>query len=76
MTDGEKEKIKLRANFVNNFAIGVMLIGAFTPLTRAAYDPSMTRDTLGFAILLAIVCFALGLTLHYVAWKLLSGLDR
>jgi hypothetical protein len=76
MTDGEKEKIKPRANFVNSFAIGIVLIGAFTPITRAAYDPTLPRGALAFMTVLAIVCFAIGFALHSVASRHLEGLDR
>ncbi|WP_162894688.1 hypothetical protein [Rhizobium terrae] len=37
LSDAKKEQIKLRATFVNNIAIGVILIGVFTPVTRLIY---------------------------------------
>jgi hypothetical protein len=76
MTDGEKEKIKLRAAFANGLAIGIMLIGAFTPITRAAYDPSVPNNALALMALMAVVCFALGAVLHLLATRHLNGLDQ
>lgn len=70
-----KEKIKLQANFINGVAIGVILIGGFTPITRAAYDPTIQASTLGLMAFLAIVCFALGVTLHYYAVRHLNDLE-
>lgn len=76
MSDAEKEKVKLRAAFVNGLAIGVVLIGAFTPITRAAYDPTITKDALSFMVILTVVCFVLGFALHYYATRHLEGLDQ
>ncbi|SFB03782.1 hypothetical protein SAMN03159496_01452 [Rhizobium sp. NFR07] len=40
LSDARKEQIKLRAIFLNNIGIGVMLIGVFTPIVRAMYEPA------------------------------------
>jgi hypothetical protein len=77
-SDARKEKIKLHANFLNGLAMGVMLIGAFTPISRAAYDPTLQASTLGFMAVLAIVCFVVSGVLHYYATRVLNelkGLD-
>lgn len=76
MSDSHKEKIKLRATFINGLAMGVILIGAFTPITRAAYDPAITKDAFAFMALSMIVCFGLGFALHYYATRHLDGLDQ
>lgn len=76
MTEGEGERIKPRAAFANGLAMGIILIGAFTPITRAAYDPSVPNDTLAFMALMAIICFALGTVLHLYATRHLNGLDQ
>lgn len=70
-----KEKIKLQANFINGLAIGVILIGVFTPITRASYDPAIQASTLGLMAFLAIVCFVLGIVLHYYAVRHLNDLE-
>ncbi|UXN61799.1 hypothetical protein [Phyllobacterium zundukense] len=72
MTASEIERIKLRANFINGLAIGVVLIGVFTPITRAAYDPVMKGDVFLFMALSAGVCLVLGVVLHYYATRHLS----
>ncbi|MCF3642995.1 hypothetical protein LXM94_23820 [Rhizobium sp. TRM95111] len=75
LPDSAKEKIKLRANFINGLAIGAVLIGVFTPITRAAYDPAMKGDAFFFMAASALVCFVLGFVLHYYASRHLDGLD-
>ncbi|MGK6315306.1 hypothetical protein [Neorhizobium sp. DT-125] len=37
LSDAKKEQIKLRATFLNNIGIGVILIGVFTPVVRLIY---------------------------------------
>jgi hypothetical protein len=76
LPDSAKEKIKLRATFVNGLAIGFILIGAFTPLTRSAYDPIIKSDVLGFMAGLTVVCAVLGIVLHLYAMRELDGLDK
>jgi hypothetical protein len=76
LSDSEKERIKLRANFINGLAIGSMLIGVFSPITRAAYDPSVIGDAFLFMADSAAICFTLGFALHYYAARHLSELDR
>jgi hypothetical protein len=50
------------SHFINGLAIGVVLIGVFTPITRAAYDPAMKGDVFLFMALSAGVCLCLGLS--------------
>jgi hypothetical protein len=74
LSDALKEKIKLRASLFNGLAIGVILIGVFTPITRAAYDPAFRANDLLFVFLTAIICLAIGFALHYYASRHLEGL--
>ena len=76
LSDATKEKIKLRATFVNGLAMGSMLVGVFTPITRAAYDPVVTGDAFFFMAGSAAICFALGFILHSYATSHLDGLDQ
>ncbi|PSJ62547.1 hypothetical protein [Kumtagia ephedrae] len=76
LSDATKEKIKLRASFVNGLAMGVVLIGVFTPITRAAYDPTVGVDTFVFMAISAAICFALGFVLHSHAMEHLDEMDR
>lgn len=46
LSDARKEQIKLRATFLNNVGIGVLLIGVFTPIIRAMYEPAAVSDNL------------------------------
>jgi uncharacterized membrane protein (DUF441 family) len=76
LSDANKEKIKLRATFINGLAIGVVLIGVFTPIVRATYDSSVTADTFVFMAMSAAICFTLGFVLHSYAIDQLGELDR
>lgn len=66
LTDAQKEKIKLRATFLNGLATGSVLIGVLTPVTRAAYDPSVTGSAFVLMAITAAVCFVLGFGLHFI----------
>ncbi|MBO6539842.1 MAG: hypothetical protein JJ969_10620 [Rhizobiaceae bacterium] len=76
VSNAEKEKIKLQANFINGLALGSVLIGAFTPITRAAYDLTIAAEAFVFMALLGIVCFALGIVLHSNAARHLEALNK
>ncbi|PYE90393.1 hypothetical protein [Phyllobacterium leguminum] len=76
LSDAIKEKIKLQATFINGLAIGVLLIGTFTPITRVAYDPTVRPEAFVSMVLTAIICFMLGFVLHYYASRHLKGLDQ
>ncbi|WP_420959495.1 hypothetical protein [Brucella sp. IR073] len=76
LSDAVKEKIKLRATFVKGLAIGFLLIGVFTPITRAAYDPTIYAVAFVSMALTIIICFGLGIALHYYALRYLSRLDQ
>lgn len=75
LSDAMKERVKLRATFVNNLGVGVILVGVFTPVTRVLYDPLILAS--GFIVtgISMLVCFAAGFGLHFVATWLLKGLD-
>lgn len=75
LAESQKEKIKLRASFLNGLAMGIMLIGAFTPITRAAYDPAIQASTLGLMAVLSVVCFVMSGVLHYYAMRVLNELE-
>jgi predicted membrane channel-forming protein YqfA (hemolysin III family) len=76
LTDARKEQIKLQANFLNGIAIGIILIGTFTPITRALYDPTIQKSTLGIMAVLAILCVGVGSVLHYHATRRLDALQE
>jgi uncharacterized membrane protein len=75
LSDARKEQIKLRGTFLNGIGIGVILIGVFTPIIRILNDPALSQANLLWAGLSLVVCFILGLCLHYAATRILDGLD-
>ena len=74
MTEGEKERLKLTANFLNILAAGTMVTGGVAPAVGALFG---TIDV-GYAavVLGSIICFAFGIALHSFARSLLKRFDR
>ncbi|MBW9090478.1 hypothetical protein JNB91_21930 [Rhizobium wenxiniae] len=76
LSDAKKEQIKLRATFLNNIGIGVMLIGVFTPIIRVVYgDINPQIGTLWLAAA-PTGCFLLGTALHLSGGWILRGLSK
>jgi hypothetical protein len=76
LTDARKEQIKRRATFLNTIGIGVMLIGVFTPIVRAMYEPAALSGRLFPIIATMVVCFSFGVALHFTGGLILSRLNR
>jgi uncharacterized membrane protein (DUF441 family) len=76
LTDAQKEQIKLRATFLNNIGIGVMLIGVFTPIVRAMYEPAVLSGSLVSIIATMVICFSFGVALHLMGGLILMRLNR
>lgn len=75
LSDAKKEQIKLRATFLNNVGIGVMLIGVFTPIVRVMNDPAAASGLLPL-IGSVVICFPFGVALHFIAGLILKGLSK
>jgi hypothetical protein len=76
LSDARKEQIKLRATFLNNIGIGIMLIGVFTPIVRTMYEPAMVSGGLLPLIGGVVICFLFGVALHFAAGLILRGLNK
>lgn len=76
LSDAKKEQIKLRATFLNNIGIGAILIGVFTPIIRAIYEPTMVSGNLISVSGTMVICFSLGWALHLLANAVLRGLNK
>ncbi|WP_155956718.1 hypothetical protein [Rhizobium sp. CF080] len=76
LSDAKKEQVKLRATFLNNIGIGVILVGVFTPVTRLIYGDINMQVSMLWLIGSPLACFALGVTLHFMAIRRLEGLSR
>lgn len=74
LSDVKKEQIKLRATFINNIGIGVMLIGVFTPTMRLIYGDVSPQVGSFWLAASPSACFLFGLALHFVATKTLERL--
>lgn len=76
LSDARKEQIKLRATFLNNIGIGVMLVGVFTPIVRVVYGDINPQIGTVWLTIAPMGCFLLSLALHFSATALLTGLSR
>ena len=75
LTDASKEKIKLRAAFLNGIGIATFAVGALAPLIRAIGDEAVTPAATVSAVVLSPICFALAGVLHLQAQRQLERLD-
>lgn len=72
VTDAQKEKIKLRAAYVNGMANAFVVAGALTvPLAVATNSLPPA-----FAAPFSFVCFGVSFRLHIIAQGVLDGLDQ
>ncbi|MGK9050242.1 hypothetical protein QTA58_02765 [Neorhizobium sp. CSC1952] len=76
LSDAKKEQIKLRATFLNNIGIGVMLIGVFTPIVRVIYGDMNAQVDILWLAGSPLGCFLLGIALHLMAGWMLRGLSK
>ncbi len=76
LSDAQKEQIKLRATFLNNIGIGVMLVGVFTPIVRLMNGDMSTQVGIVSLAGSLLGCFFLGLALHFAGTKLLGRLSQ
>ena len=71
-----KERVKLRATFVNGLAIGLFTAGVLTPALATVLNPNVSPVGVLLAFLAAIVCFVLCFIPHLYATRHLAELDN
>lgn len=76
MTDGQREKIKLRATYVNGLAVGTFTTGALSPIIAFALRPDVGDGHIQLSLLITVICFALSVVLHLRAIEALTELDQ
>jgi hypothetical protein len=75
VTDGEKERIKLRANAIDRASTACLTVGVLAPLAASLYTGSNPQHS--FGLLLASAAYlSAAIVLHYVAGVQLKGLDE
>ncbi len=74
LPEAQKEQVKLRATFLNNIGVGVMLIGVLPPTTRLLYGDISANVSVFWLVFSPAACFALGLALHLAGTRALKGL--
>jgi len=60
LSDAKKEQIKLRATFLNNIGIGIILVRVFTPVTRLIYGDINAQVSILWLVGSPLACFRLG----------------
>ncbi|MCB8837599.1 hypothetical protein [Aurantimonas sp. VKM B-3413] len=74
MSEGERERLKLTANFLNIVGAGTLVTGGIAPLLGSIFGTApvdLATAVLGWAI-----CLLLGSSLHLVGRFFLKRLDR
>ncbi len=71
MTDGRKEKIKLRANYLNSIAVAVFAVGAGTPFFTSVNRGGIT----GGEVFLAALATIFSVSLHVIASHYILEID-
>ncbi|WP_320176702.1 hypothetical protein [Roseovarius pacificus] len=74
MTESEREKVKLRANYINGVAIAFAAVAVIAPLYGLVYNPTELKK---FAVGI-FIAFGGGMSsweLHGMAQRTLSKLD-
>lgn len=79
MTDGEKERIKLSATYLNGIAIAFVAVGAFALswqwMALAAGTGVPFWPAFAKMAMIAIICLAGSAIIHSLALKILRRLD-
>lgn len=71
----EREKVKLRAAYVNGMAIGTFTTGVLSPIIAMAIHPENGDSPITLAFLITVICFALSFALHLRAMEEISRLE-
>ncbi len=74
LSEGSKERVKLRSTFLNNIAVGVALLGTVSTILGLATGAQHGAGNLVLSI--AAICIAVSLGIHVIAVRALGDLDR
>ena len=75
LSEGQRERIKLRATYLNGLSIGLVLVGGLSLPTTIAFN-AQTPSELLIAASLFLFSFVASPYIHWIATKVLGGLDR
>jgi hypothetical protein len=75
LSEGQREQIKLRATYLNGLAIGLVLVGGISLPTTIAFNARSPAELL-IAGSLFLFSFVVSPYIHWIATKVLGGLDR
>lgn len=68
--------MKLRANWLNGISVATFAVGTLAPTTRIVSDAVLSTEAAFGLLLVAAVCLALAVALHFFAQRELKVLDR
>ena len=74
LSDATKERVKLRSTYLNNIAVGIMLLGTVSTVLSLATGGQPGTGNLVLSI--AAVCVAVSLLLHVLAVRWLGDLNN
>ena len=75
LTEGQREQVKLRATYLNGLAIGLALVGGISLPTTISFNARNPSELL-IAGSLFLFSFVVSPYIHWIATKVLGGLDR
>lgn len=76
LSEAGKERLKLKAEFINGIALNLMAIGTFGPLAAWIFFEDLAKDREFLAAAFGIFCFLGSFALHFVASALLRDIDQ
>lgn len=76
MTEGEKERVELRATWLNSLSAATFAVGTLASAVRLVSDENVALRTALMLVSLAILCFGLSYAPHLLARAGLKRLDE
>lgn len=76
LPEAQREKIKLRATYINNLAVGVFVAGVLSPIIALATQEHEPIYSIPLSVLIALLCMAVSFALHLRAVEHLSELNQ
>ena len=76
LKDTQREKIKLRASYVNGMATGTFTTGVLSPIIAISLRVETGGGQIQLSLLITVICFALSMVLHLRAIEELTELDQ
>lgn len=76
LSDGSKERIKLRSTYINGIALSILSIGVFAPVAAWIFFDRIKPERLYLGLAFVAFCFVASYGLHFLAQANLRELDK